>query len=695
MNHTHYEVGDGVAIVTLSNPPVNALSQELRAALVADIERANADPAVRAIVLMGQGETFSGGADIKEFGTVKMIGHPSLHDLLTFIDFNDKPVVAAVHGVCLGGGFELALACHYRIGAIDAQLGLPEVKLGLLPGAGGTQRLPRTAGLELATNMIISGEQVPAPLLGMVGVFETLVPANTLRAEAIKLASRVADTRPLPRLRDRQVQHPDYEAFLGLMRTSSKNMAPQFPAPQKCIESLRAAVDLPFDEGLQVEQQCFASLMYSPVSKSLRAFFFAERAAARIPDVPESTPTRDIQRVGVVGAGTMGTGIAMNFLNAGLPVTLVEMKQEALERGINQIRSLYEAQLKKGKLKQDKLDARMALLKGTVEFNDLKDCDLIIEAVFEDIGVKEQVFKQLDEIAKPGAILASNTSALDLDQIAAFTKRPQDVVGLHFFSPANVMKLLEVVRGAKTAADVLATTMKLAKRIRKVAVVAGVCDGFIGNRMINQYARAAGFLLDEGASPQQIDQALEKFGMAMGPFRMGDLAGNDIGMAVRKRKLQDDPTYRYSTVADTLCELGRFGQKTGKGWYRYEDWRTAKPDAEVDELIRAHRERLGITPRAISDQEIVQKCVLALVNEGAKILEEGFAARASDIDLVYIYGYGFPVHRGGPMHYASELGLFNVCNTLKRFAREPGAEPSLWHPAALIQTLAKTGATFA
>lgn len=696
MTYTHFKLNGNVAVITMANPPVNALSQALRAALVDAISRANEDDSVLAIVLAGQGQAFSGGADITEFGTVKMIGHPTLHDVMTFIDFNDKPVIAALHGLSLGGGFELALACHYRIATLDAKFALPEVKLGLVPGAGGTQRLPRAVGLELATNMIISGEQVPAPLLGMAGAFEKLVvDCQALIPEAVALARSVAHQRPLPRLRNRKVEMPDYEAFLGLMRTSSKNMAPKFPAPLKCLEALKASVELPFDEGIVVEQQCFASLMYSPVSKSLRAFFFAERAATRIPGISEDTPIRDVQRVGVIGAGTMGTGIAMNFLNAGIPVTVIEMKADALDRGLNNIRSLYEAQRKKGKLTQEKLDGRMALLSGSVELGALKDCDLVIEAVFEDMDVKRQVFTQLNEIVKQGAILASNTSALDLNQIAAFTKRPQDVIGLHFFSPANVMKLLEIVRGDKTSPDVLATAMKLAKKIRKVAVISGVCDGFIGNRMIAQYGRAAGFLMDEGASPQQIDQALERFGMAMGPFRMGDLAGNDIGWAQRKRKLLEIPDLRYSKLADTLCELGRFGQKTGKGWYLYEDGRTPIPDPEVDALIQAHRENLGITPREISDEEIVQKCILALVNEAAKILQEGIAARASDVDLVYIYGYGFPVHRGGPMNYANELGLFNVCNTLKRFAKEPGAEVSMWEPAALIQQLASTGGMFA
>jgi 3-hydroxyacyl-CoA dehydrogenase len=475
-----------------------------------------------------------------------------------------------------------------------------------------------------------------------------------------------------------------------------KGMSKNFPAPAKCVDAVEAATKKKFADGMAVEREIFINLMWTAESRSLRHLFLAERAASKIPDVPSDTPKRDIKAVAVIGAGTMGGGIAMNFLNAGIPVKMLEMKQEALDRGIATIRKNYEAQVaKKGKLKQDKYEQRMALLSTTLDYDDLKDADLVIEAVFEELGVKEAVFKQLDAVMKPGAILASNTSTLDVNKIANFTQRPQDVVGLHFFSPANVMKLLEVVRGEATAKDVMATVMAVAKKIKKVAVVSGVCDGFIGNRMIEQYGRQGGFLLDEGCTPQQVDKAMEKFGMAMGPFRMGDLAGNDIGWAIRKRRYTEKPDMKYSKTADLLCEKGRFGQKVGKGWYDYVPGkRDAIPNAEVEQMIADHRAALGITPRKISDEEIVQRLVFALVNEAAHILEEGIANKASDIDIVYIYGYGFPVHRGGPLNYANEIGLFNVVQAMKRFAQNPLDDAVFWKPAPLLAKLAAEGKTF-
>jgi 3-hydroxyacyl-CoA dehydrogenase len=472
-------------------------------------------------------------------------------------------------------------------------------------------------------------------------------------------------------------------------------MAKNFPAPAKCVDAVEAATKQKFDQGMLTEREMFINLMWTPECRALRHLFMAERAASKIPDVPEDTPQRKIEKVAVIGAGTMGGGISMNFLNAGIPVTILEMKQEALDRGVGVMRGNYEAQVKKGKLKQDKLDQRMGLLKTTVDYNDIKDADLVIEAVFEEIGVKEAVFKKLDEVMKPGAILASNTSTLDVNKIANFTKRPQDVVGLHFFSPANVMKLLEVVRGEKTAKDVMATVMAVAKKIKKTAVVSGVCDGFIGNRMIEQYGRQGGFLLDEGCTPAQVDRAIEKFGFAMGPFRMGDLAGNDIGWAIRKRRYTEKPDMKYSKTADLLCEKGRFGQKVGKGWYDYVPGkRDAIPNAEVEQMIAEHRKSLGITPRKISDEEIVQRLVFSLVNEAAHILEEGIANKASDIDVVYIFGYGFPVHRGGPLKYADEVGLFNVVQAMKRFQKNPRDDAKFWEPAPLIQRLVAEGKNF-
>jgi 3-hydroxyacyl-CoA dehydrogenase len=485
------------------------------------------------------------------------------------------------------------------------------------------------------------------------------------------------------------------DAYFQFARNMVKGMARNFPAPVKCVDAVEASTKKKFDDGMVLEREIFMTLMLTPESRALRHIFMAERAASKIPDVPEDTPKRNIAKVAVIGAGTMGGGISMNFLNAGIPVTILEMKQEAIDRGIATIRKNYEGQVKKGKLKQDKYDQRMALLSTTLDYKDLAQADLVIEAVFEEMGVKQNVFETLDGVMKPGAILASNTSTLDVDKIAAFTKRPQDVVGMHFFSPANVMKLLEVVRGEKTAKDVLATVMALAKKINKTAVVSGVCDGFIGNRMIEQYSRQAGFLLDEGATPQQVDRAIEKFGFAMGPFRMGDLAGNDIGWAIRKRRAQERPNMLYSRTADKLCELGRFGQKTGAGWYDYQAGkRDAIPSKLVEDMIVEHRKSLNVTPRKISDEEIVQRLVFALVNEGAHIVEDGIASRASDIDMVYLTGYGFPIHRGGPMLYADQVGLFNVMQAMKRFQQNPRDDAAFWEPAPLIQRLVAEGKTF-
>ncbi len=695
MKLLHYELLDDVALVTFDNPPVNSFGHALRVAIVAAVDDANADPRVRAIVLTGAGTVFSAGADISEFGTPAMVAEPHLLSVIDVIDNSDKPVIAAIHGTCFGGGLELALGCHYRVAAMDASFALPEVKLGLLPGAGGTQRLPRAAGLDLATNLIVSGEPAPAPALAMAGAIDQLVPHEQLKDKALELARKVADVRPLPRVSERKVKHTDADGFLSVMRLSVRNVAAAFPAPQKCIEAIRAAVDKPFAEGMDVERQLFTHLMFTPESQALRHFFFAERAARKIAGVSAARATRKVESVGVVGAGTMGQGIALSLLAAGLRVRLLEVNPQALERGLGAIRSDIEKRLTKGKLKAEKAAAQTQLVSGASTYEEMAECDLVIEAVYEDFDVKASVFQALDAVLRPGAVLASNTSTLDIDKLAAVTSRPQDVVGLHFFSPANVMKLLEVVRGRATADDVLATAMALAKRLRKVAVVAGVCDGFIGNRMVDVYGRAAGFLMEEGASPQQIDKALERFGMAMGPFRMSDLAGNDISWSVRKRKLAENPNYSYATVADTLCEQGRFGQKVGKGWYRYDrDGRTPLPDAAVDALIVAHRAAIGLTPRAVSDDEIVSRCVLALVNEGARILAEGIAARASDIDLTYIYGYGFPVQRGGPMHYANRLGLYQVERSLRRLSRDAHGGHSMFKPAPLIQRLARESGSF-
>ncbi len=694
-----YQVHGDVAVITLNNPPINGLGLATRQAVAAGLERANADAAVKAIVITGAGKAFSGGADIKEFGTPKALQEPNLLSLILAVENSDKPVVAALHTIAMGGGLELPLGCHYRIAAPGCKVALPEVKLGLIPGAGGTQRLPRALGVEPALNMIVSGEPVPAEMLAQVPgqkLFDKMAKsAETLLEEAIALAREKADVRPLPLVRNLKAAHPQGDAYFQFARNMVKGMAKNFPAPVKCVDAVEAATKKKFDDGMVFEREIFINLMWTPECRALRHIFAAERAASKIPDVPEDTPKREIKSVAVIGAGTMGGGITMNFLNAGIPVKMLEMKQEALDRGIATIRKNYEAQVGKGKLKQDKYEQRMALLSTTLSYDDLKDADLVIEAVFEEMGVKEAVFKQLDAVMKQGAILASNTSTLDVNKIASFTQRPQDVVGLHFFSPANVMKLLEVVRGEKTAKDVLATVMSVAKTIKKTAVVSGVCDGFIGNRMIEQYSRQAGFLLEEGCTPAQVDKAIEKFGFAMGPFRMGDLAGNDIGWAIRKRRYVEKPHMKYSKTADLLCELGRFGQKTGAGWYDYQAGkRDAIPSQLVVDMIEKHRKDLGITPRKISDEEIVQRLVYSLVNEAAHILEEGIASRASDIDMVYLTGYGFPIHRGGPMQYADTVGLFNVVQSMKRFAKNPLDDAQFWQPAPLLARLVAEGKTF-
>jgi 3-hydroxyacyl-CoA dehydrogenase len=695
MSATSYTTQRAVAVITLQNPPVNGLGHEVRSGIIEGLDRALADPGVKAIVLVGGGKAFSGGADIREFGTPRASAEPVLGTVIRAIEASPKPVVAAIHGVAMGGGLELALACHHRVALPGAQIALPEVKLGLLPGAGGTQRLPRVLGLEAALGMIVSGEPVPSEKLAGTPLFDALLEGD-LVSGAVAFAEKViAEQRPLRLVRELQVEHPNPEGFLAWARTAVAAASKGLPAPARCVEAVAAAVSKPFDEGLRVERDAFLHLVQTSESKALRHAFFAERTAAKIPDVPEGAPTRPIRSAAVIGAGTMGGGIAMNFASAGIPVTMLEISAPALEKGLAVIRKNYEGNLKKGRITAAQLEERMTLIRPTTSYPDVAQADIVIEAVFEDMAVKEKVFRQLDQVMKPGAILATNTSTLDVNRIAHFTGRPQDVIGTHFFSPANVMKLLEVVRGSATAVDVLATVMALSRKLKKVAVVSGVCDGFIGNRMLEQYIRQAMFLLEEGAMPQQVDRALEKWGMAMGPFRMGDLAGNDVGWYIRKRRYLEKPHLKYSRVADGLCEQGRFGQKTGAGWYRYEaGQRDAIRDPVVEEMIVAYSAGIGITRRTISDQEIVERCLFALVNEGAKILEEGIALRASDLDVVYLSGYGFPAWRGGPMHHADAVGLYNVARTMSRFAASPQGDPGFWKPAPLLARLAAEGKSF-
>ena len=695
MNKLSFEVKDGIAVLMLDNPPVNSLGHELREALMAGLERANGDPGIEAMVLIGSGAGFSGGADIREFGTPKAVAYPNLRTVIIEVEDSAKPVIAAVGGVCMGGGLELALACHYRVGIPGARIALPEVKLGLLPGAGGTQRLPRLLGVEAALNIIVSGATVPSEKLRDTPLFDAFGNGDLLENALIFARRVIVEGLGLRQVRDLRLDMPNAEAYFQFARNMIKAAAGPYPAPLACVEAVAAAVEKPFDAGLKRERELFTTLMLSPESAALRHVFQAERAASHILDVPDDTPVRPIAKVGVIGAGTMGGGITMSLINAGLPVVLLETKQDALDRGLANIRRNYQGALRKGTLNEASLAQRLALITPTLDYALLRDVDLIVEAVFESMEVKRQVFETLDGVVRQGAILASNTSALNLNDIANFTRRPQDVIGLHFFSPANVMRLLEVVRGAKTAKDVLATAMRLSKTMGKIAVVSGVCDGFIGNRMLARYGAAAHDLIMAGALPQQVDAALQEFGMAMGPFRVGDLAGLDIGWALRKRRAAEIPGRDFSNVADDLCEAGRFGQKTGAGWYRYEPGsRHPIPDPKVTAIIEQYRRQKGITPRTLDSQEIVERCIYALINEGARIIEDGIAQRSSDIDLVYLNGYGFPAYRGGPMFFADQTGLHVIARALESIAAQPGSDLGVWTPAPLLARLAQQGQTF-
>jgi 3-hydroxyacyl-CoA dehydrogenase len=694
MAFADYTSQGAVAVITLNNPPVNALGRGLRAAIADGLERAVDDESIRAVVIIGSGSAFCGGADVSEFGLPAMSASPDLADLFAQIEDSPKPVIAALNGLALGGGLELAMACHYRIASPGAPLGQPEVKLGLLPGAGGTQRLPRLVGVERALNMIVGGNPVNALELAKTELLDSIADGDLLPAAVVYAERVIGEKSPLKKARDIKINLPNAEAFLDFARGAVAPIAKNYPAPLKCIDAIEAAVLKPFNEGMKIEGSLFIELLNTPESKALRHAFFAMRAASKIPDVPSGTPLRPIKSVAVIGAGTMGGGIAMNFANAGLPVTVIETTQAALDKGLATVWKNYESTLKKGRLSQEEFDKRVKRISGTLAYEDIKDADLVIEAVFEDLDVKRQVFEKLDKVAKSGAILASNTSTLDLNKIAGFTQRPQDVIGLHFFSPANVSKLLEIVRGAKSAKDVVATSMAVSKQIKKVGVISGVCDGFIGNRMMNAYFRQMELLLDVGALPQQIDKAMENFGFAMGPFRVSDLAGNDILWYIRKRLYIEYPDRVFSKSPDRICELGRFGQKTGAGWYDYKAGdRAAIPSDLVSKIVLEESAKLGIKRRQVGDEEIVQRALYSLVNEGARILEEGIALRASDIDVVYLTGYGFPDFRGGPLFYADTVGLPNIVRTLREFSK--GYQPDAWEPAPLLEQLASEGKTFA
>jgi 3-hydroxyacyl-CoA dehydrogenase len=690
-----YERRGMLGIITVDNPPVNALSQAVRQGLMDALAEGQSDGAAKALVVIGAGRTFIAGADIKEFG--KPLAAPDLTAVIGGFEDSAKPTIAAIHGTALGGGLEVALGCHYRIAVPAAQVGLPEVKLGILPGAGGTQRLPRLIGAKAALDMITTGDFVRAPQAKALGIIDEIVEGDLLDG-AVRFAEGAAQRGTAGRrIRDRDDKLADARGNAALFteyRAAVKKRARGQQSPLRSIDAVEAAANLPFDQGLQRERQIFEELVTSTQARALIHAFFAEREAMNIPDVPPDTPTRTIKSAAVIGAGTMGGGIAMNFANAGIPVTVVETAADALERGLSVVRNNYAGTVAKGRLDQATMDKRMGLIKGTLDLATIKDADVVIEAVFEEMAIKQELFARLDKVAKPGAVLATNTSSLDIDIIARETRRPQDVIGTHFFSPANVMRLVEVVRGAKTAKDVVATAMRLGKALGKVPVLVGVCDGFVGNRMIFQYTREAEFLLEEGALPAQVDKALTDWGMAMGVFAMGDMAGNDVGWRIRKQQAASRPNdRRYSHLADQICEIGRFGQKANAGWYRYEKGsRTPLPDPEIEKLILAESKRLGVARQTVADDEIVKRLIYALVNEGAKLLDEGIALRASDIDIIYITGYGFPGWRGGPMFYADTVGLDKVLADVQRFHRTHGY---FWRPAPLLERLAREGKRFA
>jgi 3-hydroxyacyl-CoA dehydrogenase len=676
-----------VAVLTVNNPPVNALSQHVRQGLRDGMKQAIDDASVAAVVIACAGRTFIAGADITEFG--KPPKEPGLHEVLDLIEASSKPVVAGVHGTALGGGLEVTLACHFRIGVRTARFGLPEVKLGLLPGAGGTQRLPRVVGVEKALQMIVSGDPIGADDALRHGLIDEIVDGD-LTAAGVAFAEKVVgEKRPLKKIRDLDDKLAAVRGKPEVFADFRKSVARQtrgFRAPENCIKAVEAAVTLPFDQGMQRERELFLELMASAESKAQRYFFFAEREAAKIPDVPADTPTAEIRKAAVLGAGTMGGGIAMNFANAGIPVTVVEVSREALDRGLGVVRKNYEATASRGRLTSQDVEKRMGLIQGTTDFGTIADADIVVEAVFEEMPVKKEVFGKIDKICKAGAVLATNTSTLDVNEIASATGRPDSVVGMHFFSPANVMRLLEVVRGAKTSKSVVATAMAVGRRIAKVPVCVGVCDGFVGNRMLHERGREAEKLILEGAPPHQVDKVLVDFGFPMGPFAMGDLAGLDVGWRIRKGKGVK------SAVADRICEMGRFGQKTGAGYYRYEKGdRTPIPDPEVEKIILDVSRAQGITRRSIPDDEILARLLYPMVNEGAKILDEKIAIRASDIDVIWVYGYGWPVYRGGPMFWADQVGLKTVRDRLLDWQRQQG---DVWKPADLLNRLIAEGRGF-
>jgi 3-hydroxyacyl-CoA dehydrogenase len=690
-----FENVDGIGVITIDNPPVNALSPGVPEGIVENVERGNADPSIKAMVLIGAGRSFIAGADIRQFGTRRPPPVPGrrTHEIL---DASSKPVVAAIHGYALGGGLEIALASHYRIAVPSAKVGLPEVLIGILPGSGGTQRLPRLIGPKAAMEMIVSGRHVPAEEAKRLGVIDELVPeGDDLREAAIAMARRVADTRPLPRIRDRHEQLEEAKADPGIfeaMRKSIARRARNQKAPYHCIAAIEAACTLPFDDAIQRERELFDELENSAEARALRYAFFAEREVAKLPDIPRDTPLRPIETAAIVGAGTMGGGIAMSFAEFGFPVKLLEVSQEALDRGLARIRSNYETSVRRGSLAQAEMERRLKLIEPVQSFDDIARCDVVIEAVFERIPVKQEVFKKLDEVMKPGALLYTNTSGIDIDIMANATKRPQDVAGTHFFAPANVMKLFEVVKGTKSAPDVLATGMALGRKIGKISAMAGNGDGFVANRSRGPFGTEMNLMVEEGALPEQVDKAMVDFGYPIGPFATADLSGLDIGYDSRQRRAAQDPNYRKMPIADMIVEAGRLGQKTGAGWFRYEQGdRTPRPDPELARMIKQKVAELGIPQRSFSDEEILRRLLFASVNEACKILEEGKAYRASDIDVMWLNGFGFPRYRGGLMYWADGIGVAEVYRQIQAWHQQYGER---WAPATLLRRLADTGTPF-
>ncbi len=686
-----------ILVITIDNPPVNALSPGVPEGIAAGIEMANADDSVKAVVVIGGGRTFIAGADINEFGKItsgekkRDIG---LNPILEKIEDSTKPVVMAIHGTAFGGGLETAMAGHYRVGVASAQVGQPEVKLGLIPGAGGTQRLPRLAGIEKAVQMCVDGNPVKAPEAHAAGIIDRLIDGDLLQG-AVAFAREIAGQRP-PKTRDRKEKLGDAAANANVFAAAKESTARKYRnmlAPAAAIEAVEAATLMSFGDGLREEQKLFTECLFSDQSKAMIHVFFGEREVAKIPDIGKDTPVLPVRSVAIVGAGTMGGGIAMAFLNAGIPVLLKETDQPALDRGLATIQKNYANSVKRGRFRQQFVDERLALLKPALSFDGFGEVDMVIEAVFEGMALKKEVFTELDRVCRPGAILASNTSTLSIDEIASATSRPESVIGTHFFSPANVMRLLEIVRGKATSNEVINTCMQLSKKIGKVGVLVGNCRGFVGNRMFGPYRREAQFLVEEGATVEAVDRALYDYGMAMGPLATGDLAGLDVGWRIRKEYAHlEKPGVRQPIAEDRLCEMGRYGQKTGAGWYKYDETRRAVPDPEVAAMVQQWTAEAGIPQREIAAGEIVDRCLYALVNEGARILEEGFALRAVDIDIVYLNGYGFPAYRGGPMWYADQVGLKKVYDRVCEFERQHG---ELWEPAPLLKELAEAGTTFA